>query len=244
MADFGKEFGRMAQGETEIGTKGTHFIFVMSHDKIANISEDCIVTYTRIVVDYRPQKKDPNIVCITTGEQPNQVPQGTYNKNQDLTMTKILWNSTISTDRARYICWEVRNFYFKTPMDGYKYMKIPLSLFPEWTIKKYDLCKHANKGWVFLEIKHTIYGLHQAGMLAKKWFKENLSHAGYYEVPHTPGLWKHVLCPILFFLVVDDFGIKHVGKEHAKHLILNIRQHYGSVVVDWNGELYVGITLK
>ena len=32
---------------------------------IKNIPKDRVVTYARIVVDYRPQKKDPNRVRIT-----------------------------------------------------------------------------------------------------------------------------------------------------------------------------------
>ena len=36
---------------------------------------------------------------------------------------------------------------------------------------------------------------------------------------HTPGLWRYVTRPVQFTLVVDDFGVNYVGKEHADHLI-------------------------
>jgi len=49
---FGKEFGRMAQGDNKTNTKGTNCIFVISHDKIKQIPEDRVITYTRIVVDF------------------------------------------------------------------------------------------------------------------------------------------------------------------------------------------------
>ena len=94
---------------------------------------------------------------------------------------------------------------------------MPLSLFPEWTIEQYDLRTHAKDGWVYFEIRKAIYGLPQAGMLANKQLRKNLAPEGYYEVPHTPGLWKHTSRPITFFLVIDDFGIKYEGKEHADH---------------------------
>ena len=43
-------------------------------------------------------------------------------------------------------------------------------------------------------------------------------------------------------LIVDDFGVKYTGKEHADHLIKTLREHY--VVVDnWEGEKYCGIDL-
>ena len=57
---YGKEFGRMAQGDEKTGTKGEECIFVMNHDEIANIPKDRVVTYARVVVDFRPQKDDPN----------------------------------------------------------------------------------------------------------------------------------------------------------------------------------------
>ena len=52
-------------------------------------------------------------------------------------------------------------------------------------------------------------------------------------------MWR----PIVFSLVVDDFGIKFVGKEHAKHLLEVLKQWY-KVTTDWEGTKYVGITLK
>ena len=67
MTGLGKEFGRMAQGDTKTGTKGTNCIHVMTHAEISNIPLDRVVTYARIVVDYRPQKEDPNRVRITAG---------------------------------------------------------------------------------------------------------------------------------------------------------------------------------
>ena len=49
---------------------------------------------------------------------------------------------------------------------------------------------------------------------------------------------------IQFTLVVDDFGIKYIGKEHANHLIGILRRKYTAVATDWKGKLYCSITLK
>ena len=48
--------------------------------------------------------------------------------------------------------------------------------------------------------------------------------------------------PIQFTLVVDDFGFKYVGEEHALHLKSILEQHY-KVTTDWTGRRYIGITL-
>ena len=65
---------------------------------------------------------------------------------------------------------------------------------------------------------------------------------GYYQCRHTPGLWRHKWIPILFSLVVDDFGIKNVGKEHADHLIAAIEENH-EFSTDWGGTLYCVITI-
>ena len=70
-----------------------------------------------------------------------------------------------------------------------------------------------------------------------------MSNAGYFPCQFTPGLWKHVWRPVTFTLVVDAFGIKFVGDQHANHLKQSLEQDY-NVTVDWHGSKYVGISLK
>ena len=58
----------------------------------------------------------------------------------------------------------------------------------------------------------------------------------------TAGLWTHKWCPICFLLVVDDFGVKYVGQEHADHLIVVLEETY-KIEVDTKRDKYVGISL-
>ena len=44
--------------------------------------------------------------------------------------------------------------------------------------------------------------------------------------------------PICFTLVVDDFGMKYVRKEHAEHLVSVIKENY-EVTEDWEGKKYL-----
>jgi len=48
---------------------------------------------------------------------------------------------------------------------------------------------------------------------------------------------------VWFTLVVDDFDVKYVGEENAKHLMTSLRKHY-EVEEDWIGGLYCGIGLN
>ena len=123
-------------------------------------------------------------------------------------MSNILWNSVLSTDDAKYATLDIANFYLGTPLDRYEYMKMPLDIFPQHIKEQYDLDNMAYQGYAWLEIKKAIYGLPQAGMLANKQLQKKLPKHGYFEVNHTPGLWRHVTCPVQFSLVVDNFGVK------------------------------------
>ncbi len=42
---FGKDFGGMAQGDSKTGQQGTNSIFVMNHEDIFYIPNDCMITY-------------------------------------------------------------------------------------------------------------------------------------------------------------------------------------------------------
>ena len=57
-----------------------------------------------------------------------------------------------------------------------------------------------------------------------------------------PGLWRHVWRPITFSLIVDNFGVKYIGKEHVMHLINTFKEHY-EVEEDWKGRPHLGVTL-
>ena len=93
-----------------------------------------------------------------------------------------------------------------------------------------------------MEILRGIYGLIEAGILANKLLRARLEKFGYFELSHTPGFWKHIYRPMYFTSVVDNFGIKYVGEEYAKHLIKSVQSQY-LFKADQTGGLYCGIEL-
>jgi len=181
-------------------------------------------------------------VRITAGGNLIEYPSELTTRTADLTTSKILWNSVLSTEGAKFMGIDISNFYLGTTMDRYEYMKMPLALFPDHIVKQYNLGEKAKNGVVYLEMRKAIYGLPQAGSLANKLLKKRLEPHGYIEVPHTPGLWKHKTRPVQFSLVVDNFSVKYVGRDNAEHLIQSLQQHY-KLQVDEKGALYCGIKL-
>jgi len=120
-------------------------------------------------------------------------------------------------------------------------MWLSLSLFPHHTIDQHNLNDKAKHGYVYVEIRKAIYGLPQAGALANKLLQECLAPKGYFEVPHTPGLWNHISCPIES--TIDDYGATYAGKKHADHLINALKRDY-KISEDWKDGLYCSISLK
>jgi hypothetical protein len=105
-----------------------------------------------------------------------------------------------------------------TPLPRFKYMKMLLSRFPEEIVQKYNLNALAVDGWVYIEIRKGLYCLKQAVLLANQLLQTRLASFGYYPARHTPGLWLHQTRPISFSLVVDNFEVKYVGRQHTDHL--------------------------
>ena len=88
-------------------------------------------TYARIVVDFRPQKADPNQVRITAGGNLIQYAGELTTRMDDLTVTKRVWNSVVRTPGEKYAGFDVGYFYLEIPLDKFEHMKMPLQLFSE-----------------------------------------------------------------------------------------------------------------
>ena len=144
----------------------------------------------------------------------------------DLKTTKMMWNSVISTEGARYMCTDIKSFYLESTLEQKEYMKMPLHLFPQKIKDQYDIDALAKGDFVYMEIRKGMYSLPAAGIIANKLLKARLAKKGYFKLPHTPGLWKHVSRPIAFTLVVDDFGVKYEGREHVEHLLAALEDNY------------------
>ena len=56
-----------------------------------------------------------------------------------LTTTKILLNSVVSTILAMFMCADIHDFYYSTPMVDFEYMKIPLIMFLHKILQQYNL---------------------------------------------------------------------------------------------------------
>jgi hypothetical protein len=188
--------------------------------------KDRKITYGKIVCDYKPHKKEKERVRLTVGGDRLDYSGDVATSTADITTFKNLINSTLSTDDAATMMMDIRNYCFGTPLSQYEYMRMLLSRFQEEIVSKYNLKALVVDGWVYIEIRKGIYGLKQAGFLVNQLLQKCLAPFGYCPARHTPGIWLHKTRPIAFSLIVDDFAVKYVGKQHADHLRNALLQSY------------------
>jgi hypothetical protein len=201
------------------------------------------VTYGLFVVDIKDHKEEKERTRLTVGGDQILYPGDKSTRTAGLTTAKNLINRVISTLGAKFLVIGVKNFYLNTPLGRFKYMVINLSSLPQENIDKYNFIELAQDGKVYIEIQKGMYGLPQAGILANELLQRNLAKDGYRPTQHTYGLCKHDTRPISFSLVVDNLGVKYVGREHAEHLMECIKKNY-IISSDWKGSAYCGLTLE
>jgi hypothetical protein len=235
------EFGRLANG---VGgrVKGTNTItFIPKAAVPPNRRKD--VTYGTFVCTVRPEKKEPNRTRFVVGGDRINYPGEVATPTADMLVAKLLFNSVISTRGAKFMTMDISNFYLNTPLKRPEFIRLNIRDIPQEIIEEYQLTSIAERdGSIYLQANKGMYGLPHGGLIANVLLEKRLNKAGYHQSKLVPGLWSHKTRPIAFTLVVDDFGVKYIGKEHALHLQSVIEQYY-KCSADWSGNRYIGITI-
>ena len=86
----------------------------------------------------QPKKEDPNRVQLTVGGNRIEYPGKLTTKMAYLTTFKIHINSVISTQGARYACWDIGNYHLETLMGRSECMIIHIRFIPS------DIITHDN----------------------------------------------------------------------------------------------------
>jgi hypothetical protein len=163
---FGNELGRICQGIRDIQGTITCLFF-----ELTNIPKDPKITYGKLVCDYKPNKTEKERVILTVGGDRLDYTSEVVTSPADITTLKILINITLSTKDAKMMMlMDIKNYYLGTPLPRYEYTHLHLSIIPDEIIAKYNLQAISVSGWVYLEIRKGMYGLKQAGILAKPTF--------------------------------------------------------------------------
>ena len=245
---YADELFRLCQGGGKHSTtsahriEGTNTMKPIMYDDIPSDRRGDIA-HTRVVCEVRPTKADPNRTRVTIGGNTISYLGDCGTKTASLETVKLVINSTISTPQAELMTADLSNFYLGTPLDRKEYVRIKITVIPQEVIDEYNLDTYAHNGWIYFEISKGMYGLKQAGKLANDLLATRLHNHGYYQCATTPGLWRHKWRPVIFALIVDDFGVQYTGRQHADHLIAALTEHY-QVTTDWTGTKFAGIDIE
>jgi hypothetical protein len=160
------------------------------------------VVYAKVVVDVRPHKEEKERCRLVVGGDQIEYPYEVTTRTASIETAKIIFNSVISTDGAKFITLDLKDFYLNTPMARYEYIKIPVELIPDEIMDQYNLHKFVTNGHVVFEVRKGMYGLPQAGRIANEQLQKHLEPFGYTPCQITPGLWKHTDKNMAFAIVL------------------------------------------
>ena len=104
-------------------------------------------------------------------------------KTASLDLCKLVMNSVISRKGAKFITYNILNYYLATPLHYPKYVKIKLTDIPQEFIDEYNLHDYFHGGWVYFKIRNGIYGLPQSGSLSNNLLETRLLKHYYYQCP-------------------------------------------------------------
>ena len=238
---YGKELGRLTTGKPGVVEGTETMIFITKDDIPFDRRDDC--TYGRICANYRSEKDDPYRIRLTVGGDRIKNSGACGTPTAGMLTGKTLFNSILSTLNAKFMTIDIKKFYLCTPMERSEYMRLKIADMPDNIIEMHDLRSKATAdGYVYVQINKGMYGLPNAGLIAHELLTKRLHAAGYFQSKLTPGFWKHAWRPIAFSLVVDDFGVKYVGQEHAQHLLQTINNN-SETSHEWEGKRYIGLTI-
>jgi hypothetical protein len=103
--EYGSECGRLFQGIQDIAGADTCFFI-----KLTDILKDRKITYSKTVCDYKPHKKEKERVRLTLGGDRLDYYGDVATSTADITIFKILINSTLSTgDNAAMMMMGIKN---------------------------------------------------------------------------------------------------------------------------------------
>ena len=214
------ELGRLSQGrKSHAGTVTIKFIF--NKDKPKYIR----ATYVRAVCNIRPQKTDTHRTRFTAGGNLIDYPGEVSTPKSDLTTMKLHIKSATSDVKSRYMCIYVKDFYLNNHMDRDEYITIHISRIPPEFVEKYNIAEKSHNAYIYARATKEMYGLPQAVRIEHEALLNHLESYRYHPSSKNPGLWKHNSQPINFTLVVDDFGVKYSGKQHALHLKASLEKN-------------------
>ena len=131
------EIGRLTDGR--VGNRASIPSHAMAFVHWSELPRGGKATHLRIVADYRSHKPNPNRVRWTAGGDKIHYPGTVSTPTTGMLTAKLLFNSVISTDNARFMGIDISDFYLNGTMPEPEWMWAPVALIPDEVMEAYDL---------------------------------------------------------------------------------------------------------
>ena len=129
---YSNELGRLCQGigfdptnpakQRVIGTNTFHTICY--DDTPLDLRK--VIAFSKVFCTFCPEKSDPNRTRITIVVQNIKYPGEVGTKMTSLDLPKLLLNSVLSLKGAKFVTFDIKNFYHQTPLKRLEYVRIKL----------------------------------------------------------------------------------------------------------------------
>ena len=107
---------------------------------------------------------------------------------------------------------------------------------PEEIIKSHNSPSTLHNNRIHMRMHKGMHGLQESGALSNEQLRQHLATYSWKPIQLTLGLWKHDSNKLIFFLVLDNFGVKHLTKVSVEHPINALKDKYEDLEVNWKGE--------
>ena len=108
--------GKLSKGIKNQRVEGTETFQIIRYDNMPPNRRNKI-TYTKVVCEYMAQKEDSNRTRTTIGGNRICYPGDFGTPIGSLKIVKLVINNVLSRRNARFVCFNIINFYLATPMD-------------------------------------------------------------------------------------------------------------------------------
>ena len=82
----------------------------------------------------------------------------TATQTASLTTKNLLINSTLLTERAKFMSVDIKNYYYGAILDDFEYMRMALKDIPDKIIAQYNLRILESNGWIYIQIEKGMPG--------------------------------------------------------------------------------------
>ena len=102
--------------------------------------------------EVRSCKYDPNRTRITVNGGHIYYSGDVATPTGSLDLVKLIINSVLYCPGAKFVCFDVKNFYLDTPLEESDYVWIKIIDIPQKSLDEYTLLNFQHNGWIYFEI--------------------------------------------------------------------------------------------